>query len=576
MILIFGGTTEGRMAVEVCEQGDGTFYYSTKGDLQQVELQHGVRLSGVMTAAEMRTFCEQHDISCIIDAAHPFAEELHQAIACTGCHIIRLQRSFDKDIEGVCYCKDYHEAVGRMRKDGVSRLLALTGTNTIGKLKDFWQQTTTYFRILNRKESTDTALKNGFPPDKLLYYNDSHTLPTEAEETELMRDVGCDAIITKESGDSGGYKQKVDAALRLGIGVYVVRHPQLPDDWTYVTGKIGLRKAIEQAVPAFFPLKTGFTTGACATAATKAALLSLLFDEAPESVEFSLPDGEIVSVPVQVEKKGIASVIKDFSDDPDVTRGCKITSTVALTSGGDVVFKQGSGVGTVTLPGLGIPVNGPAINPTPRAMITAEIKQLTEQGCEVTIAVEGGEELAKRTLNHKVGVVGGISIIGTSGVVFPLSNEAFLRSLRREFEVAKAIGCDRIGLVSGKKGETAIRKSDDIRCIHYGNFVGEALGMAQELGFSEVVMGIMIGKAVKLAEGNMNTHSQKVQMNKDFLKDVAGPEADKIDGINMARDLWNCMTASFFSKITDLCYLHCRRVYPNGKLTIKLICEEQA
>ncbi len=575
MILIFGGTTEGRMAVEVCEQAEGTFYYSTKSSMQQVELQHGVRLAGAMTEAEMTDFCKTHAIRCIVDAAHPFAENLHRTIAGLGLPTIRLQRNFDTKISGVTYCKDYREAIEKMREDGVEKLLALTGTNTISKLKDFWQHIPSFFRILNRKESIDSAVSAGFPTSRLLFYNEQHTLPTLEEEALLMRNIGCDAIITKESGESGGFEQKVKAALQLGIRVYVVKRPPLPQSWTYVTGKIGLRKALETMVPGFFQLKTGFTTGACATAATKAALLSLLYDETPETVDFSLPDGEIMSIPVQIEAKGSASVVKDFSDDPDVTRGCRITSTVVLTTNSDIVFKQGRGVGVVTLPGLGIPVNGPAVNPTPRAMMEAEVRQLTNQGCEITIAVENGEELAKRTLNHKVGVVGGISIIGTSGIVYPLSNEAFVRSLKREFEVAKAIGCTEIGLVSGKKGETAIRQQDDIRCIHYGNFVGEALELAQDLGFHKVVMGIMIGKAVKLAEGHMNTHSHKVQMNKAFLKSIAGPDADKLDGINMARDLWNCMPDSFFNKIKELCYYHCAKIFTNGELIVKLICDDQ-
>lgn len=575
MILVFGGTTEGRIAIEVCEQSDSTYYYSTKGSLQKVELQHGVRLSGAMSASEMEQFCKEKEIKCIIDAAHPFATELHKTIEQTGLPVIRLQRTFSERKSKVTYCKDYPDAVVQLKKANIKKLLALTGTNTIAKLKDFWTEHETYFRILNRKESLNTAQQSNFDNSHLLFYNEQHSIPTIEDEKALIRQVGCDAIITKESGESGGYEQKIEAALQSGIKAFVVLRPELPKNWTYVSGKIGLRKAIEQLVPDYFPLKTGFTTGACATAATKAALISLLYDEDPESIDFTLPDGEMASIPVTIDRKGTASVIKDFSDDPDVTRGCRITSTVELTEGNDIVFKQGQGVGKVTLPGLGIPVGGPAINATPRAMMTAEIQQLTSRGCSVTISVENGEELAKHTLNYKVGVIDGISIIGTSGVVYPLSNEAFLQSLKREFEVAKAIGCTDIGLVSGKKGEAALLEEMDIRCIHYGNFIGEALQIAQELGFKKVVLGIMIGKAVKLAEGHMNTHSHKVQMNKDFLKEVAGTEADKIDTINMARDLWGCMSSDFFNKIKELCYTHCSKVFKNGELTIKLICDNQ-
>lgn len=572
MILIFGGTTEGRLAVEVCEQAGKSFYYSTKSDLQQVELHHGVRLTGAMTVEEMQSFCHNNDIQCIIDAAHPFAENLHRAISETGVPVIRLQRSFGIPLSGVTYCKDFEEAIRKMEEADIHCLLALSGANTMSKLSAYWKHHKTLFRILNRAESIEGALRLQFPTGNLLFYPDNHALPTQEAERQLMESLGCDAILTKESGESGGFDAKVNAALELGLKVFVVKHPALPESWTYVTGKHGLRRAIEQQVPSFFPLKTGFTTGACATAAVKAALLSLLYDDMPEEVSFALPDGEIMSIPVIMEGKGVASVIKDFSDDPDVTKGCRITATVTSGTQG-IRFLKGEGVGTVTLPGLGIPVGEPAINVTPRKMITDEIRSLTDAGFDITIAVENGEELAKKTFNPKVGVVGGISIIGTSGIVSPLSHEAFIQSIAREMEVAKAIGCQEIALVSGMKSEEALHKEQNIRCIHYGNFIGESLKAAHRLEITKVTLAIMIGKAVKLAEGHLDTHSHKVVMNKTFLKELAGDEADKIDGITLARELWSIMSPPFFEKVKKCCYEHCKTVYPEGELIIKLICD---
>lgn len=269
-------------------------------------------------------------------------------------------------------------------------------------------------------------------------------------------------------------------------------------------------------------------------------------------------------------------------------------------------FFGGKGVGTVTLPGLGLEVGGPAINNTPRKMITDEIRALSDDAYDVTISVENGEEIAKRTFNSKVGVVGGISIIGTSGIVSPLSNEAFVQSIRREIEVAKAIGCEHIAFVSGKKAEektrsilfqashlndnTDIQEStrmasplpimgeesgERVRIIHYGNFIGEVLKIAHELEFRDVTLGIMIGKAVKLAEGHLDTHSHKVTMNKEFLKSLADDDADKIDSITLARELWGIMPQSFFDKIKQKCYEHCRTVYPEGTLNIILIRDEK-
>lgn len=570
MLLIFGGTTEGRLAVEVCEEAGKPFFYSTKGDSQKVEMHNGVRLTGVMTTKDIISFAEEHNIKCIIDAAHPFAENLHHTIEDTSLPVISLQRTFSERHEGITYCKNYKDATEQLSNQNVKSLLALSGANTISKLKPYWSEHKTKFRILEREESISQAIKEGLKKEDLLIYKHH---PSKEDEKKMMKLVGCDAIITKDSGENGGFEEKVQAALELGIKVFVVERPPLPSHWTYVFGRHGLRRAIEHQVPKFFPLKTGLTTGACATAATKAALLSLLYDEQLEYVSFTLPDGEMLTIPVTIERRGVASVIKDFSDDPDVTKGCKIVSHIKKsTKDNGITFLQGEGVGIVTLPGLGIPVGGPAINSTPRSMIENEICAISHDAFEVTISVENGEEIAKRTFNSKVGVIGGISIIGSSGIVSPLSNEAFIQSIGRELQVAKAIGCREIGIVSGKKGETALKKKEPLlRIIHYGNFVGETLKQAYALGFNRVVIGIMIGKAVKLAEGNLDTHSHKVQMNKAFLKTIAGAEAHLIENIVMARELWDIMPPSFFEHISSLCYQHCRKVFPDGDLEIQLI-----
>lgn len=544
--------------MEVCEQAGKPFYYSTKGSSQEVVLHHGVRLTGAMTAEDIRLFCQEHDVRCIIDAAHPFAEGLHKAVADSGITTIRLQRQFGERIEGVTYCKDYKEAIAKMQEADVKRLLALSGVNTIAKLRGYWENHDTLFRILKREESMEVVHRNGFPESHLLFYPD--TMPSVDEEMAMMQDAGCDAILTKESGGSGGYENKVNAAKRLGLKVFVVEHPTLPQQWIYVTGRHTLRRAIQEVVPEFFPLKTGLTTGACATAATKAALLSLLTGDMPEEVCFALPDGEVLTIPVECEHPGTATTVKDFSDDPDVLKGCRTTSTVAFNNSGEIRFLQGRGVGTVTLPGLGIPIGEPAINPTPRRMITEEARSLTDKGIDVTISVENGEELWHQTFNHKVGVMGGISIIGTSGIVSPLSNEAFIESIGRELEVAKAIGCTAIGFASGKQGENALHKAEpSLRVIHYGNFVGEALKKAHQLGFRRVVLGIMIGKAVKLAEGHLDTHSHKVSA--DLSK----------WGVTMARELWDIMPPEFFRDIERQCLHHCRTVFPDGELEIRLV-----
>lgn len=210
-------------------------------------------------------------------------------------------------------------------------------------------------------------------------------------------------------------------------------------------------------------------------------------------------------------------------------------------------------------------------------MIEAEVRALTDAAVDITISVEGGRELAKRTFNERVGVVDGISIIGTSGIVMPLSNEAFVESIGRELQVARAMGCDAIGLASGKRGEEALLAAEpDLRVVHYGNFIGAALERAHAMGFRRAVLGIMIGKAVKLAEGHLDTHSHKVLMNKTFLADVARQAGvvdaeERLDGITMARELWALMPATFFERLQELCLSHCRRVFPAGEVDVRLV-----
>lgn len=591
MILIFGGTTEGRIAAEVCDEAGKRFFYSTKGDQQHIETRNGVRLTGAMSADVLQDFCKANGIRCIVNAAHPFAENLHMAIGQSGVPVVRIQREFAKPVDGVCYCTDYTDAMAKMEATPIKHLLALSGVGTITKLSGYWQRHNTTFRILDRQESLERCAAAGFPLTNVIFYNGDNHLPTKEEEKATMLRLGCDAILTKESGASGGFEAKVCAALEIGARVFVVARPKLPGNWTVVNGRHGLRRAIERLAPGFFELKTGLTTGACATAAAKAAMLSLLWDDESEEVTFALPDGETLTIPVEHKAKGVACVTKDQSDDHDVTRGCRITVSTVLrpaangnhntthgntACGQQVRFLQGEGVGTVTLPGLGIPVGEPAVNPTPRRMIESEIGRLTDDCIDVTISVESGEELAKRTFNQRVGVVGGISILGTSGIVRPLSNEAFMHSVRRELEVAWAIGKREIGLVAGMKSEKALRAKSDIRCVHYGNFIGEALKAAHDIGFRRATLAIMIGKAVKLADGHLDTHSHKVAMDKDFLKQVAqslGIPTQPIDNITMARELWGVMPSEFFNKISSLCRSHCMKVFPSGKIDITLICD---
>ena len=589
MILILGGTTEGRLAVKVADEAGSPYYYSTRGIQQEIACRNGIHLTGGMDVEAMTSFCIHHQIRLLVDAAHPFAVGLHQTVHETAIRlnlpVVRVERSYPERATDIVWCEDYEDAVCKLEKDRIHSLLSLTGVQTIGKLRGYWAKHPCWFRILKRDESLALARSQGFDEQRIVYY--------QAEDEEsLLKRLTPQAILTKESGETGGFQQKIDAARMLGIPVYVVKRPSLPDSFMNVTGEYGLRKQIEKWVPGFYPLRSGYTTGACATAASKAALLGLLGRDIPSLIPIRFPNGETLSLPVVDvqwgEESVSAIVVKDAGDDPDVTHGHRIVSTIRFSSHPGIHFLQGEGVGKVTLPGLGLEIGEPAINKVPRQMMEQELSALYQGGLDVTISVPDGRELAKRTFNPKLGIVDGISIIGTSGIVRPFSSEAFVEAIRREIEVAQALGCTHLVINSGAKSERYLKiEFPDLlpqAFVHFGNFIGETLRIADELHIPEVTMGIMIGKAVKLAEGYLDTHSKKVVMNKAFLKQLAiksgcSQEAlALIENLTLARELWEHLSEAdaslFFTELLDNCYAHCRPLMPDGKLTILLIDEE--
>ena len=194
MILIFGGTTEGRIAIQTLEEAGKTFYYSTKGDEQDVLLHNGIRLQGAMDAIEIETFCAQHHIKLLIDAAHPFATQLHETLEQVSVEsnipVIRFERIFpERDEEHITWCRDYDDAIEKIQKEKIFILLALTGVQTIGKLKPLWQNACCYFRILDRNSSRKLAREQGFSEKNLYYYT-----PGEDEQV-LMKQLHPEAIL---------------------------------------------------------------------------------------------------------------------------------------------------------------------------------------------------------------------------------------------------------------------------------------------------------------------------------------------------------------------------------------------
>ena len=578
-MLIIGGTTEGRKAVEVLDQSGKPFYYSTRSSEQDITSEHAVRITGGMDAHEMTEFCVQHHIRVLIDAAHPFATGVHQNVMTTalelGIPTIRYERKYPPHTSDIVWCTDFTDAVHKLQHDGIKRLLALTGVQTIGKLQSYWQNHECWFRILQRESSLGIALQQGFPSDHLVYYPD-----------DPMQAIRPDAILTKESGESGGYLEKINEAKELGIRVYVVQRPALPDGFQTCNGPHGLRLLVQRLVPDFFDLHTGITTGTCATAAAIAALTR------QSTVWVHIPDGEDIRVDIHHIGDHSATVIKQAGDDPDLTDGIEICATVSTFSsdaryGGErIIIKGGTGIGTVTLPGLGLPVGSPAINPVPQQMIRDNLLPLLKEneGVEVVISTPQGEEIGARTFNPRIGVQGGISIIGTSGIVQPFSNEARIESIRREMSVGVATGSPRIVINSGAKSEEFLRDYFSVlppqAFIHYGNFIGEAIRFANELGVTHLSLGLMIGKAVKLAEGHLDTHSHKITMNQTFIQQLvteAGIRTELLPPLNMARELWDILSPDDMQRLASViiqhCHTHCDPLLPNGHLDILLISE---
>ena len=318
MILILGGTTEGRLAVRVTDAAGSPYWYSTRGELQQIDCKHGTHITGALDEAAMAAFCQAQDIRLLVDAAHPFASELHRTVAAVAesldLPVVRVERMYPDEDSGIHWCDDYTDAIRRLNADGITRLLALTGVQTIAKLRPYWERHDCWFRILRREESFAKAVQQGFPEDRLVYYEDD-------DEAALIVRLRPQAILTKESGESGGFPQKLAAAQAAGIPLYAVRRPALPAGFEVVTGEHGLRKAIERLVPGFFPLRSGFTTGACATAAAKAALLALLGCEVGETVDVLFPDGETLSLPVELQYPRSGAAFLRLNQNPRGDRG---------------------------------------------------------------------------------------------------------------------------------------------------------------------------------------------------------------------------------------------------------------
>ena len=298
--------------------------------------------------------------------------------------------------------------------------------------------------------------------------------------------------------------------------------------------------------------RSGFTTGACSAAAARAATLGLLGGEVPTSVLSRLPNGHEISFAViegRVENGAAhAVIVKDAGDDPDATNGAHLTATVRRLPGqaGEIVLKGGAGVGTVTREGLGLEVGGPAINPVPRRNIRDNVRSvatdlLAVDGLEITISVPGGEEMAKKTLNSRLGILGGISILGTTGIVRPYSTAAFRASVVQAVEVASRQGQTSIVFTTGGRSEKfAMQQLPELAesCfVQMGDFVKAAFVAAIKTKMTNVYIGAMAGKLTKMCQGLAVTHAWKAEIDRDLLAECAqevGAAPDLVEEIRSA------------------------------------------
>jgi cobalt-precorrin-5B (C1)-methyltransferase len=282
------------------------------------------------------------------------------------------------------------------------------------------------------------------------------------------------------------------------------------------------------------PLRYGWTTGACATAAAKAAYTALLIGEFPDPVEVTLPRGEhpafALATTAMADGSATAGVVKDAGDDPDVTHGALILATIRRAApGSGVSFRAGEGVGMVTRPGLAIPPGEPAINPVPRQMLREAIAEVAaahgEAGdVEVEIAIPGGEALAAKTLNGRLGIVGGLSILGTTGIVVPYSCSAWIHSIHRGIDVARASGLTQIAGATGSASEAAVKKLHDLpetALIDMGDFVGGMLKYVRTHPLPRVTIAGGVGKMTKLAQGLLDLHSRRGSVDLGALAQLA-------------------------------------------------------
>jgi cobalt-precorrin-5B (C1)-methyltransferase len=301
----------------------------------------------------------------------------------------------------------------------------------------------------------------------------------------------------------------------------------------------------------------------------------------PDPVTITLPKGEMPSFPLALEGKGEgwaqAGIIKDAGDDPDVTHGCTVIATVRLKGSG-ITFRAGAGVGMVTMAGLPIGVGEPAINPKPRELIRAVIEELGGRDVEIEISIPGGEALAAKTWNPRLGIVGGLSILGTTGIVNPFSCAAWIASIHRGVDVARASGIQHIAGCTGSTSEDAVRAHFGLplaAMIDMGDFAGGLLKYVRDHPVPRVTVGGGFGKITKLAQGAMDLHSGRSQVDFDWLAGlVPGELADRARSANTALQVLEIAGEGLAQTVAERALLKVRDVMGEGRGDVIIVSRD--
>ncbi len=584
-ILIFGGTTEGKKVTQLFNQINQDYLYSTKNKLQQTV--KGESIYGILKAKDISILCKLRNIKLIIDAAHPFAEQLHtnilKAAKENNVETIRFNRKFTdlSNYNNISLFNSFKQLETKLLQSEYKKILALTGVQTISKLEKVWQKKHCVFRILPTSQSRAISNKTNLPESSIIAADPEKNVDSFYK---LICNTKAEIVLSKESGETGFFNEKALACKRANIPLWVVKKPVFKG-FTYEVNTLmhlqaliyKLRKGLLKQLG---PLTHGYTTGSSVTASAKAALLSLLQNKVICTVVVDLPCGEnttfVTYCNVISKTKATCLVIKNAGDDPDITHGEEIGCNIELSKKIGVKIISGIGIGKVTLPGLQVSIGEPAINPVPQKMLTNALTRILEKyeyngGVIATPFIPKGEELARKTFNPRIGIIGGLSVLGTTGRVEPYSNDAFLESIKKQLQVLKAINCNSVVLTSGLRSENRIKPHlpnlPEQAFVHFGNLVGDTLKLCVELSFNNVYIALMLGKAIKLAEGHLNTHSKKASFNAEFAANIAvqagckNEIVNEIKGFKLANAISNAIPFSkneaFYKLIEEKCKNQC-------------------